>query len=102
MYSPSDEPRLYPEARAVLEALRWIYCPSRLAIRSRCRRRKQSVDALRRDRGIKLAVASRTPTPRTAEVFMQKLGALAVPALTLFETYYKTASLAAVALQLAE
>ena len=24
MYSPSDEPRLYPEARAVLEALRWV------------------------------------------------------------------------------
>ena len=34
----------------------------------------QSLSAARRDEDVKLAVASRTPTPRTAEVFMQKLG----------------------------
>lgn len=48
MKQATDTPHLYPEARQVLDALR--------------------------DKGVRMAVASRTPTPPVASAFLQKLG----------------------------
>ncbi|KAK9858015.1 hypothetical protein WJX84_009734 [Apatococcus fuscideae] len=48
MMSPRDDPYLFPEARGVMQALE--------------------------DEGISMAIASRTPTPKTAKAFLQKLG----------------------------
>ncbi|KAK9816693.1 hypothetical protein WJX72_003782 [[Myrmecia] bisecta] len=48
MYSVDDEPSLYPQSKAVLEALR--------------------------DQNVPLALASRTPTPHVARSFLNKLG----------------------------
>eukprot|EP01018_Ginkgo_biloba_P015044 Gb_15765 [translate_table: standard] len=46
--SPTEKPSLYPQATGVLNALK--------------------------DKGVSMAVASRTPTPDTAKVFLNKLG----------------------------
>ncbi|KAL0031632.1 hypothetical protein WJX77_010764 [Trebouxia sp. C0004] len=48
MYTTRDEPKLFPEARGVMEALK--------------------------DSGVPMALASRTPTPEVARAFLQKLG----------------------------
>lgn len=47
MYTTKDEPKLYPEARSVLEALK--------------------------QKGVSMALASRTPTPDVARAFLKKL-----------------------------
>ncbi|KAK9826684.1 hypothetical protein WJX74_009820 [Apatococcus lobatus] len=48
MMSPKDDPYLFPEARGVMQALE--------------------------NENIPMAIASRTPTPKTAVAFLQKLG----------------------------
>lgn len=47
MYTTRDQPKLFPEARSVLEALK--------------------------DKGVAMALASRTPTPEVARAFLKKL-----------------------------
>ena len=83
MYTTKDKPSLYEDTRGILDACRQVIHPADLPSELRhhpfqylhiSSRLLTKCYVASRQKGIPMAIASRTPTPHVADAFMKKLG----------------------------